>query len=81
MAVFNGSEVLGSVVLACSEQRLAVLNKASLVDLLKAASKEIGAAIEGISHPQAAVMALDRRALTRLSKARQVDDASRDRRR
>jgi DNA-binding IclR family transcriptional regulator len=65
--VFNGEEVLGSVVLASSTARTAVLNQTTLVDLLKTAAREISSAIEGISHPQTAVMALNRKTLRKLS--------------
>jgi len=54
-------------VLACSTARVGVLNEMVLVDLLKAASREISSAIEGISHPQTAVMALNRKTLRKLS--------------
>ena len=70
--VFNGDEVLGSVVLVCSTARVGVLNEMVLVDLLKVASREISAAIEGISHPQTAVMALDRKTLRKLSAVTEV---------
>jgi DNA-binding IclR family transcriptional regulator len=67
--VFNGDEVLGSVVLACSTKRVAILNQSTLIDLLKSASDTISGAIQGISHPQTAVMALDRKTLRKLSAA------------
>jgi DNA-binding IclR family transcriptional regulator len=67
--VFNGNEVLGSVVLASSRGRMGVLNQTTLVDLLKSAARDISTAIEGISHPQTAVMALNRKTLRKLSAA------------
>ena len=68
--VFNGEEVLGSVALACSPQRIQVLNEETLIALLKDAAARIGKAIEDISHPQTPVMALSAKNLKRLKEPR-----------
>jgi len=64
--VFNGEEVLGSVALACSTTRGQVLNEGALIGLLKEAAAQISRAVEGISHPQIAVMKLTPKNLKRL---------------
>jgi DNA-binding IclR family transcriptional regulator len=64
--VFNGEEVLGSVAIACSTARIQVLNEDALIGLLKDAAAQISGAIEGISHPQTAVMTLSAENLRRL---------------
>lgn len=65
--VFNGEEVLGGVGLGCTASRLQVLNKDTLVELLRAAARKISMSIEGISHPQTAVMPLSPETLQKIA--------------
>ena len=52
--VFNGDEVMGSVSIGCSHARLALLNKAMLIELLLSTARELARHVEGIPHAEIA---------------------------